>query len=198
MHKVIINMKENDSFIMHLCTHTHICIYKVVLKFIHIVYGILFDFVSFYSLEDYVLPSHISYFMPGYLWLKILSKSINAFKKVKETLPFAIEILHKLINQNFYMQRKKEAWYAELALIEMYHNRNLEASAKITLESLKMENLSEVGTAELVERAKKLVKRKTGISNTTLANIKITLKFMESNFTSPILNTTVEATLMKG
>ncbi|KAL2740672.1 fanconi-associated nuclease 1-like isoform X1 [Vespula squamosa] len=150
------------------------------------------------SLENYVLPSHISRFMPGYLWLKILSKSIDAFKKVKETLPFAIEILHKLINQNFYMQRKKEAWYAELALIEMYHNRNLEASAKITLESLKIENLSEVGTAELVERAKKLVKRKTGISNTTLANIKITLKFMESNFTSSILNTTVEATLMKG
>ncbi|KAF7411508.1 hypothetical protein HZH66_000404 [Vespula vulgaris] len=150
------------------------------------------------SLEDYVLPSHISHFMPGRLWLKILSKSIDAFKKVKETLPFAIEILHKLINQNLYMQRKKEAWYAELALIEMYHNRNLEASAKITLESLKIENLSEVGTAELLERAKKLVKRKTGISNTTLTNIKITLKFMESNFTSSILNTTVEATLMKG
>ncbi|XP_047357457.1 fanconi-associated nuclease 1-like isoform X1 [Vespa velutina] len=154
---------------------------------------------EFTCLENYVVPLHISRFMPGYLWLKILSKSIDAFKKVKETLPFAIEILHKLINQNFYMQRKKETWYAELALIEMHHNKNLEASAKITLKSLKIETLSEVGTAELLERAKKLVKRKNGISNTTSTNIKTTLKFMNSKLKSPILNTiTVEATLIKG
>lgn len=137
--------------------------------------------------------------MPGYLWLKILSKSIDAFKKVKESLPFAVEILHKLINQNFYMQSKKEMWYSELAMIEMYHNKNLEASAKITLQSLKIETLSEVGTAELLERAQKLCKRKTGISGTTLTNVKTTLKFMNSKLKSPIINTrTVEATLIKG
>ncbi|KAI4490905.1 hypothetical protein M0802_010579 [Mischocyttarus mexicanus] len=149
-------------------------------------------------IEDCVLPSHLFPFKSGYLWLKVLSKSIDSFKKEKETLPFATEILYKLINQNCYMQRKKESWYADLGLIEMYHNKNLEASAKITLESLKIETLSEVGIAKLVERAKKLVRRKTGISNTTLTDIKTTLKFIESKYPNPTFyTTTVEAGLMK-
>ncbi|XP_015179797.1 PREDICTED: fanconi-associated nuclease 1-like [Polistes dominula] len=150
------------------------------------------------SLEDCELPSHLFQFRPSYLWLKILSKSINSFKKNKDTLPFATEILNTLISQNSYMQRKKESWYAELALIEMYHNKDLEASAKITLESLKIETISEVGIAGLIERAEILVKRKTGISKTTLMDIKTTLQSIKSKFPSPMLcTTTVEAALMK-
>ncbi|XP_014603918.1 PREDICTED: fanconi-associated nuclease 1-like isoform X1 [Polistes canadensis] len=150
------------------------------------------------SLKDCVLPSHLFLFRPGYFWLKILSKSIDSFKKDKDTLPFAIEILSTLINQNCYAQRKKESWYADLALIEMHHNKDLEASAKIILQSLKIETTSEVGIAVLVERAKILVKRKTGISKTTLMDINTTIQFIESKFPSPTLcSTTVEAALMK-
>ncbi|KAK2577223.1 hypothetical protein KPH14_003369 [Odynerus spinipes] len=149
------------------------------------------------SLEDSMLPLHIRHFMPGYLWLKTLSKSIDAFKKVKLMLPFTIQILHTLIKQNCHMQSKKGTWYAELALIEMHHNKDLEASAKVVLESLKVENLSEFGTAEILERAKKLVKRKH-LNNTTLNSIQTMLKSMENKFSClPPKLTTVEAALVK-
>ncbi|XP_020291631.1 fanconi-associated nuclease 1-like [Pseudomyrmex gracilis] len=115
------------------------------------------------SLKDSALPQHVRHFMPGYMWLKVLSKSIDAFKKTKE-FSKAIEFLQTLINQQCHMKNKKGQWYCELIKIENFHKKNLDDSVALLSKAVKAKNLTEVDRLDLLDRAEKLVKRKTGIS----------------------------------
>lgn len=124
----------------------------------------LFYIVFVYSLQDSNLPHHIRRFIPGYTWLKVLYKSIDAFKKTKETMPLAIKFLRMLIDQNCHMKFRKGQWYSELIKIEMYHKRNLETSVALLSEAMTYESLTEVDRLDLLDRAERIVKRKSGIS----------------------------------
>lgn len=99
--------------------------------------------------------------------MKVLSKSIESFKKSPETIPEAVKLLKTLINDEHFSQSSKGRWYRELALIEMHHCKNLEESAALTLHALKEVKLSDVDTSDLIERLRKLIRRKTGISKDT-------------------------------
>ncbi|XP_053998115.1 fanconi-associated nuclease 1-like [Hylaeus anthracinus] len=121
-------------------------------------------------LQNSTLPMHVRRFMPGYVWLKILSKCIDAFKKDKDKKR-VIEILNFLIEQNCHMSRSKGRWYNELALIKMVHYKDVEASASIIIQALGTQNLSRVDKVELLERANKIYKRKTGVKSLTKFNI---------------------------
>ncbi|XP_067212897.1 fanconi-associated nuclease 1-like [Linepithema humile] len=119
------------------------------------------------SLKDSTLPNHIRHFMPGYTWLKVLHKSIDVFKKSKNTLPKAIEHLQTLIRQDCHMKHRKGQWYAELIKIEMYHKKDLVASVQSLSDAVAYKDLTEVDKLDLLERAEMLAKRKTGISQDT-------------------------------
>ncbi|KAG5310603.1 FAN1 nuclease, partial [Acromyrmex insinuator] len=135
----------------------------------------LFLEVESKSFQDSSLPHHIRHFMPGYVWLKVLSKSIDAFKKSKETLSQAIEFLLILIEQNCHMKHRKGQWYSELIKIEMFHRKNFEASFMFLSKAILCENLSEVDEFNLLDRANKIYKRKSGIEKRTKNSIKIML-----------------------
>ncbi|KAK9307123.1 hypothetical protein QLX08_002448 [Tetragonisca angustula] len=127
-----------------------------------------------FRLKNSVLPKHVRRFMPGYTWLKILSKSIDAFKKdknEKDNKKRVVEILSFLLEQNCHMHVYKGEWFTELALIEMYHHKNIEASASTIIKALKTENLTQVDKVNLMERASKIVKKKNGIKITTKHSI---------------------------
>ncbi|KAG5329838.1 FAN1 nuclease, partial [Acromyrmex charruanus] len=135
----------------------------------------LFLKVESESFQDSSLPHHIRHFMPGYVWLKVLSKSIDAFKKSKETLSQAIKFLLILIEQNCHMKHRKGQWYSELIKIEMFHRKNFEASFMFLSKAILCENLSEVDEFNLLDRANKIYKRKSGIEKRTKNSIKIML-----------------------
>lgn len=126
----------------------------------------------FCSLQDSTLPRHIRRFMPGYLWLKVLSKSIDAFKKTKETLPQAREFLRMLIDQDCHMKSRKGSWFNELITIEMHHMKDPNASVAVLLDAVSHENLTEVDRLDLLDKADRLVKRKTVISGSAKATVK--------------------------
>lgn len=128
--------------------------------------------VFFYSLKDSTLPQHVRHFMPGYMWLKVLSKSVDAFKKTKETLPQAIENLRTLINQECHMKNKKGQWYCELIKIETFHNKKHDDSVALLSEAATAKCLTEVDRLDLLERAEKFAKRKTGISQQARETVK--------------------------
>lgn len=107
--------------------------------------------------------------MPGYLWLKVLSKSIDAFKKSKE-MPQAITFLRTLIDQDCHMKSKKGLWFNELIKIEMYHMKNIVGSVALLSEAVLHKNLTEVGRLDLLDRAEMLAKRKI-ISKCTKATV---------------------------
>ncbi|KAF3426184.1 hypothetical protein E2986_03283 [Frieseomelitta varia] len=127
-----------------------------------------------FRLKNSVLPKHVRRFMSGYIWLKILSKSIDAFKKdknEKDNKKRVVEILSFLLEQNCHMHVYKGEWFTELALIEMHHHKNIEASASTIIKALKTENLTQVDKVNLMERASKIVKKKNGIKITTKHSI---------------------------
>lgn len=101
--------------------------------------------------------------MPGYVWLKVLHKSIDAFKKSKDTLPKAIEYLNTLIRQDCHMKHRKGQWYVELIKIEMFHRKHLDDSVTLLSDAITYKDLTEVDKLDLLERAEKLAKRKSGI-----------------------------------
>lgn len=115
---------------------------------------------------------HVRYYMPGYIWLKILSKCIEAFKKNRDKKR-VVEILSFLLKQNCHMLSHKGKWYEELALIEMYHHKNIEISASIIIQALNTENLTQVDKVNLIDRANKIVKKKIikSITKTTVNKI---------------------------
>ncbi|XP_018306872.1 fanconi-associated nuclease 1 isoform X2 [Mycetomoellerius zeteki] len=135
----------------------------------------LFLEVESKSFEDSSLPHHIRHFMPGYIWLKVLRKSIDAFKKSKETLSQAIKFLRILIEQNCHMKHRKGQCFNELIKIEMFHRKNLKASFIFLSEAVLYENLTEVDEFDLLDRAKKIYKRKSGIEKTIKDEVKIIL-----------------------
>ncbi|KMQ96585.1 coiled-coil domain-containing protein mtmr15 [Lasius niger] len=124
------------------------------------------------GLQDSTLPRHIRCFLPGYMWLKVLSKSIDAFKKTKETMPQAIEFLQTLINQDCHMKNRKGLWFGELIKIEMHHMKNLDASVALLSNAVSYESLTEVDRLDLSDRAEMLDKRKTAISKSTKATVR--------------------------
>lgn len=113
--------------------------------------------------------------MPCYIWLKVLSKSIDAFKKTEETMLQAIEFLNSLINQNCHMRNKKGQWYNELIKIEMFHRKNFDNSVTLISKAVLCENLTTVDKLDLLDRTERLIKRKSGISENIKNNLKITL-----------------------
>jgi len=148
------------------------------------------------SLKDSTLPHHIRHFMPGYTWLKVLHKSIDAFKKSKDTLPKAIEYLQILIQQDCHMKHRKGQWYAELIKIEMYHMKNFDASVDLLSDAMVYKDLTEVDQLNLLERAEKLSKRKTGIDKyTKYAAFNIVQTFSKTPLTSPTNSITIKGTL---
>lgn len=113
---------------------------------------------------------HIRRYMPGYTWIKILSTSIEAFKKDKDKTQ-VVEILLFLLEQNCHMYMHKGKWYNELVSIEMYYHKNIETSASFIIKALNVENLTQVDKINLMERAKKILKKKVGIKPITKANV---------------------------
>ncbi|XP_058794807.1 fanconi-associated nuclease 1-like isoform X2 [Phymastichus coffea] len=126
------------------------------------------------------LPLHIKKFMPEYIWLKVLSKTIDAFKKSPETISEAINGLKILISEKTLLQSSCGRWYNELALIEMHHKKDLETSAELTLHALRQETLSEVDISGLIERLRKLMRRKNGLCKETKTEIQQALENLES------------------
>ncbi|XP_024874782.1 fanconi-associated nuclease 1-like [Temnothorax curvispinosus] len=139
------------------------------------------------SLQNSNLPHYIRHFMPGYMWLKVLSKSIDAFKKMKETIPLAIEFLRMLINQDCHMKHRKGQWYSELIKIEMFHRKNLEASVAVLSDAMTYESLTEVDRLDLLDRAEKIVKRKSGISQHAKAFVK---RMLDNGFRTQLTSST--------
>lgn len=105
--------------------------------------------------------------MPGYVWLKILSASVAAFKKNSDKQR-VVEILHCLVTQNCHRHAYKGRCYTELALIQMHHLRDIESTARIIERALnETEHLTQVDKLCLLERATKIVNRKTGVKPIT-------------------------------
>ncbi|OAD55379.1 Fanconi-associated nuclease 1 [Eufriesea mexicana] len=121
-------------------------------------------------LKHSVLPMHIRCYMPGYTWMKILSTSIEAFKKDKDKTR-VVEILLFLLEQNCHMNMNKGKWYNELVSIEMYYHKNIETSASFITKALNIENLTQVDKINLMERAKKILKKKVAIKPVTKVNV---------------------------
>ena len=115
-------------------------------------------------------------YFPNCVWTKVLSKSIDAFKKTPETIEEAVTYLKALINQKNYGTSYLGRWYKEISLITMHHRKDLQTSAILTLEALSQENLTEVDVMDLLERAKKLARRKSGINKETKDLIKDVLQ----------------------
>ncbi|EFN77506.1 Coiled-coil domain-containing protein MTMR15 [Harpegnathos saltator] len=148
------------------------------------------------SLENSMLPSHIRHFMPGYLWLKVLHKSIDAFKKTKETLPQAIEFLHMLVKQKCHMKYRKGQWYNELIKIEVYHMKDPNGSVRLLSKAVSQKTLTEVDRLDLLEKAEKLAKRKSNISQHAKDIVKLILEkdLSKARLTSQISSVTIEGT----
>ncbi|XP_031832687.1 fanconi-associated nuclease 1 isoform X2 [Nomia melanderi] len=125
---------------------------------------------EFLRLKNSKIPMHVRRFMPGYVWLKILSKSVDAFKKC-ENKTRAVEILKFLLEQDCHMHTRKGKWYCELALITMHHQKDVESTALIIMKALNNEHLSQVDIEDLIGRAKKIQKKKKGIQPDTKKNI---------------------------
>ncbi|KAJ8679397.1 hypothetical protein QAD02_015184 [Eretmocerus hayati] len=136
--------------------------------------------------ENSTLPLHVKKFEAGYSWMKVLSRSIEAFKKVPETIPEAVNILETLIAEKTFTQSSRGRWYNELALIEMHHRKNLEKSAALTIDALQQNALTEVDVSGLLERLKKLLRRTTGISKETKNLIQEVHKSFENRGLAPL------------
>ena len=138
-------------------------------------------------------------FFPRSVWTKVLSKSVDAFKKSPETMEHAVKYLQALINQKSYGKSYLGRWYRELSLIEMHHRKDLQASAILTLDALSQQNLTEVDVMDLLERAKKLVRRKSGISSETKNLIKDVLETLERELPAEfdVVNE-IEANMVEG
>ncbi|XP_011495150.1 PREDICTED: fanconi-associated nuclease 1-like [Ceratosolen solmsi marchali] len=131
------------------------------------------------------LPLHVEKFMPEYIWIKVLSKSVEAFKKTPETIIQAMNILKTLISYKHFFENRQGQWYNELVLIKMHYQKDLESSAALILHTLKQKILTEVDVLNLIKKLKNLEKRKTGISKKT----KILIKKEINSFISPKFTT---------
>ncbi|XP_012139880.1 fanconi-associated nuclease 1 isoform X2 [Megachile rotundata] len=115
-------------------------------------------------LRNSLLPVHVRRYLPVYVWFKILSLCVDAFKKDADKTQ-VVKVLRFLLEQDCCMHTKKGEWYCELALTEMHHNKNIEASALIIIEALS-KDLTQVDIVQLIERAKRIAKKKTGLNPT--------------------------------
>lgn len=73
------------------------------------------------------------------------------------------------------MKHRKGQCFNELIKIEMFHRKNLKASFIFLSEAVLYENLTEVDEFDLLDRAKKIYKRKSGIEKTIKDEVKIIL-----------------------
>ena len=146
------------------------------------------------------VPSHVKRFEANYAWLKVVSKCIEPLKKYPDCINTAAMYLRSLITQTI-IRVNRTRWYSELALIEMHHKKNLESSADVTVEGLSQERLSEIDAADLLDRARKLLDRRKGISSATKERLRAAVdanqqKFLISN-SSPKVNE-IKATMLRG
>ncbi|KAG8035693.1 hypothetical protein G9C98_001121 [Cotesia typhae] len=138
---------------------------------------------AFKSQTKLDVPSHVRRFDATYVWGKVVWSSVDAFKKEKvEGIATATKFLKALIANKNIIQGKIGRWYGELAMIEMSHNKDLEASVALTKKALTEERLSPVDVAEMLDRARKLVARKAGISSQSKELMKQLIKDREEEF----------------
>ncbi|CAK9833657.1 Fanconi-associated nuclease 1 [Anthophora retusa] len=126
-------------------------------------------------LEHSALPAHVKRYVPVYVWLKILSKCVDAFKKA-ENKSRVVEVLKMLLKQDCYMYENKGKWYIELAQIEMYYNKNVIKTASIITKALNTETLTQVDKVTLIERMNKILAKKTKLKSVQRVSINETLK----------------------
>ncbi|CAK9798882.1 Fanconi-associated nuclease 1 [Anthophora plagiata] len=127
------------------------------------------------SSEHSALPAHVKRYIPVYVWLKILSKCVDAFKK-SANKKRVVEVLKMLLRQNCSMYENKGKWYTELAQIEMYYNKNVIKTASIITKALNTETLTQVDKVNLIERMNKILEKKTQLKSVQRVSINETLK----------------------
>jgi len=94
------------------------------------------------------------------------------------------------------MKHRKGQWYSELIKIEMFHRKNFEASFMFLSKAMFCENLTEVDEFNLLDRAKKIYKRKSGIEEKTKNSVKIMLNTVFSRIQLTHQNSkTIEGTV---
>lgn len=122
------------------------------------------------------IPAHVKKYDPKSAWVKVLSKSIDSFKKSKE-ITEACKYLNFLIEEIKYGQKLKGSWYSELALIEMHYNKNLDNSSDLIVRALS-EKFNEVNLKDLLDRAQKLLKH-SKLSENSRLNLNTAMSNME-------------------
>lgn len=106
-------------------------------------------------------------------------------KKNQETIPEAVDALKTLMNEKNFTQSSRGRWYSEFSLIDMHHRKNLEKSAELTMHALQQESLTEVDVSDLLERLRKLMRRKNGLSIETKILIQKAQEDLEKKDLSP-------------
>lgn len=140
-----------------------------------------------------MIPAHVNRYDPKSAWVKVLSKSIDSFKKSKD-IEEACKYLNFLIDEIKYGQKLKGSWYSELALIEMHHNKNLDVSSDLIVKALN-EKFNDVNLKDLLDRAQKLLKH-SKLSDNSRLNLNNALSNLEA-IPEPKVNVeTVKADMM--
>lgn len=124
--------------------------------------------------------------MPKHAWAKVMIKSLDAFKKSPETMDQALQILHRLIYQKYYMQLRKGRLYNEMALIYMHHLKDIDTAAKFIIEGLNQEPITDIDKIDLVDRGNRLFKRK-GIQSQLKSQLQNILNQVNPKF-EPTIN----------
>ncbi|CAK9817589.1 Fanconi-associated nuclease 1 [Anthophora quadrimaculata] len=127
------------------------------------------------SLKHSALPAYIKRYIPVHVWLKILSKCIDGYKKGGNRND-VVEVLKMLLKQDCYMCENRGKWYTELAQIEMYYNKNMIKTASIITKALNTETLTQVDKVTLIERMNKILEKKTKLKAVQRVSIYETLK----------------------
>ncbi|XP_015588319.1 fanconi-associated nuclease 1 [Cephus cinctus] len=144
------------------------------------------------------IPLHVKKFAPEYFWVKTISKSVDAFKKSKN-IEDVITYLNVLINQKHVQLSNKASLYQELCLLEKHYKKDLESSATFVMDALVQNNITELDTTNWLKRAETLLRRQTGISKETKANLKAAVERVKNVLPSnPNVTKIIGSTLMKG
>ncbi|CAG5092049.1 Similar to Fan1: Fanconi-associated nuclease 1 (Mus musculus) [Cotesia congregata] len=137
---------------------------------------------AFKSQTKLDVPSHVRRFDSTYIWGKVVWSSVDAFKKEKvEGIVTATKFLKALIENKNIIQGKIGRWYGELAMIEMSHNKDLEASVALTNKALTEERLSPVDVAEMLDRARNVWRVKNEASTELMSVEMVAMKHYKAN-----------------
>ncbi|XP_017888138.1 fanconi-associated nuclease 1-like isoform X2 [Ceratina calcarata] len=145
------------------------------------------------------LPVHVHCYMPGYKWLKILDKCIQALKKSTDKT-LAVRALNFLLKQQYYMHGRKGRWHTELYLIKMsYYKQDIENTALNIMRVLNEEKLTVIDKVNLLERGNMIYKRKTGgVKETTKHDLMNVLSLNKHYIPEQPPSFEIQAELMPG